>query len=276
MPWTVNDPGRMAELIAMGVDGIISDRPDLLRAVAGSGIDVQGHRGARGLRPENTLPAMEAALDCGVTTLETDCGVSADGVAVLCHDPYLEPRTCRRAGDRAHGEGDAILVSALTVAEIQSGFIADRLPFGGDQRAAADLSPASVSFTLTAGLLDIYVVPTLEQLFAFVDFYADFHRSDPTRSAVADRVRFNIETKIDPPTNGDRGGNVIARRTADPEAFVEAVTATVGAHGYHDRADIQSFDRRTLRLIHERHPEIRTVCLFGGPAPISRGGRARR
>jgi glycerophosphoryl diester phosphodiesterase len=50
---------------------------------------IQGHRGARGLRPENTLPSFEAALDAGALSIETDVHLTADGVPVLIHDPVL-------------------------------------------------------------------------------------------------------------------------------------------------------------------------------------------
>jgi glycerophosphoryl diester phosphodiesterase len=106
--WTINDAPRMLELLQLGVDGIIADRPDLLyQTIAsfdanGDGIpgdlltpdglidparfDAQGHRGGRNLRPENTIPAFEVALDSLVTTLEMDCGLTADNVPVLYHD----------------------------------------------------------------------------------------------------------------------------------------------------------------------------------------------
>ena len=51
--------------------------------------DLQGHRGARGLAPENTLPAFAAALSLGVTTLELDVGVTRDGVVVVSHEREL-------------------------------------------------------------------------------------------------------------------------------------------------------------------------------------------
>jgi glycerophosphoryl diester phosphodiesterase len=58
--------------------------------------EIQGHRGAPYLRPENTLPSFEAALDGGATSLECDVHVTADGVPVLCHDPWVETPTGRR------------------------------------------------------------------------------------------------------------------------------------------------------------------------------------
>src|SRR4051812_47700406 len=63
--------------------------------------DLQGHRGARGLKPENTLPSFEAALDCGVTSIETDIHLTRDGVPVLTHDPQLTDGTAVAALDLA-------------------------------------------------------------------------------------------------------------------------------------------------------------------------------
>ena len=57
--------------------------------------DLQGHRGARGLMPENTLPAFAKALSIGVTTLELDTGVTQDGIVIISHDPSLNPDITR-------------------------------------------------------------------------------------------------------------------------------------------------------------------------------------
>src|SRR6202171_2637976 len=57
--------------------------------------DLQGHRGARGLAPENTLPAFARALAIGVATLELDTAVTRDGVVVVSHDPFLNPDIAR-------------------------------------------------------------------------------------------------------------------------------------------------------------------------------------
>jgi glycerophosphoryl diester phosphodiesterase len=61
-------------------------------------LDVQGHRGCRGLMPENTLPAFEMAIALGVTTLELDLQVTRDGVLVVYHDPKISAARCRRDG----------------------------------------------------------------------------------------------------------------------------------------------------------------------------------
>src|SRR5436190_16423526 len=67
----------------------------LLAGCATRTFDLQGHRGARGLAPENTLPAFERALALGVTTLEMDVGITRDGVMVVGHDPSLNPDIAR-------------------------------------------------------------------------------------------------------------------------------------------------------------------------------------
>lgn len=291
--WTVNDPGRMASLIDRGVDGIISDRPDLLHAVAerhagpegplitGEGLvdrrllDVQGHRGARGLRPENTLPAMEAGLDHLVTTLELDVGVTADGIAVLSHDPYLGPETCRRRDGAGDGVWEPVLIRDLRAAAIQERFVADRLAFGGRQTADRALSPVSRAFAARHGICDPYVVPTLAQTIAFLSFYAAWYDAGDGRLAVgaarralnAAGVRLSIETKWVAGAGRDRRRSIARPRTRSPEAFVDAVGEPITAAGLEARTDLQSFDERTLRRAHVRLPGVRTVLLVGAASP---------
>src|SRR5215813_1273973 len=67
----------------------------LMRLTPADAFDLQGHRGARGLAPENTLPAFVLALSIGVSTLEFDLGLSKDGVLVVHHDSWLNPDTTR-------------------------------------------------------------------------------------------------------------------------------------------------------------------------------------
>jgi glycerophosphoryl diester phosphodiesterase len=75
--------------------------------------DLQGHRGARGLAPENTLSAFATALALGVTTLELDTGVTKDGIVVISHNSALNPDLTRAKDGKWLGKpGPAI--SALT------------------------------------------------------------------------------------------------------------------------------------------------------------------
>jgi glycerophosphoryl diester phosphodiesterase len=80
--------------------------------------DLQGHRGARGLAPENTLPAFATALSIGVSTLELDLAMTSDGVLVVSHDRRLNPDHTRGPdGTFLDGEGPAI--RSLTLAQLQ-------------------------------------------------------------------------------------------------------------------------------------------------------------
>lgn len=285
--WTVNDKPRLLELMRLGVNGIISDRPDLLRQAVeecdanGDGrpgdflnadgliditrFDAQGHRGGRNLRPENTLPAMEVALDFLMSTLELDTGVTKDGVPVLSHDPILDSAKVRRADGQPYTQADEVLIKDLSLAELQSTFIADRLlPGRPDQSNDPTLSPVSTAFAVAANLSHPYVIPSLQQVFDFVAFYVEYYRSGPGRFHPdaerrwknAARVRFNIETKVNPRSE-------FARRTIAPEPFAQAVANVIVANGMQERADIQSFDFRTLLLVQEQFPQVRTVYLFG-------------
>jgi glycerophosphoryl diester phosphodiesterase len=291
--WTVNEIERMHELMAQGVDGIISDRPDLLLQaltefdadgdgtpgdyltaeglIDSSMFDAQGHRGARSLRPENTLPAMEAALDNLMTTLETDAGVTSDGIAVLDHDPYIQIDKCRHLDGSDYTT--PVLIKDLTAAEIQATFVCDqvlddRVP---DQTNDPALSPVAMQFADDIGLADLYTMPTLDQLFDFVDAYIDFyqggagmdHPDAARRAANAMNVRFNIETKLNPRSGVDARGNVYKDRTVDHVTLADTVAATIVARGLEERADVQSFDFRTLLHVQNNYPAIRTVYLFG-------------
>ncbi len=189
--------------------------------------DLEGHRGARGLRPENTLPGFATALEIGVTTLELDTGITEDGVVVVSHDRHV-PALCRDTGPAFSGDpefpyvGD--LIVELTLAQIKT------LDCGSTP------NPNFPGQTLAPGAQ----MPTLAEVFELVDRYGARH------------VQFNIETKIDP-TRPDE--------TVDPETFVEKVTAVIDAYGMTQRSMLQSFDWRTLVEARQQMPQLRLVAL---------------
>lgn len=285
IPWTVNDPVRMRALLELGVAGIITDRPDLLYTelqshdadgdgqpgdlleadgrVDAAHFDLQGHRGARNLRPENTLPAMEAGLDAHVTTLELDVGLTADGVAVVSHDPVINPSHCRRRDGGEYGLDDARRIRDVTLEVVQGEFVCDvTTPSRPTQANARELSPVAVAFAEREGLADPYTMPTLAQVYGFVDFYAAYyrdgpgadHESAPTRAADAARVRLNVETKTNP---------VVPEETIELERFVQTTAKVVVEVGAQARTNIQSFDFRGNLLVQAQFPEIATAYLFG-------------
>lgn len=284
VPWTTNDPEKMRTEIRMGVDGLITDRPDLLqrvlreeRAAAKSAeererlakFDVTAHRGGRGLRPENTLPSFESGLDQLVTTLETDTGVTTDGVSLIWHDQFLSPQSCRRADGKPYTMENRVFTKDISSTEAQKTFICDKLHFGTEQKNDLSLSPVAVAFAKKEGLMSPYVPTYAAQLFQFVNFYVEYYRTGPgkqdahakERAENAERVRFNIETKIMP--EGIPGDDGHTNHTAGPQAFVDALCGAIVKGGMESRSEVQSFDFRTLILVEEQFPKIPTYYLTG-------------
>jgi glycerophosphoryl diester phosphodiesterase len=284
VPYTVDDPAIMDALLKLGVDGIISDNSDLLhqRLAAfdanGDGtpgdyllpdgrvdrtkFDAEGHRGSRGLRPENTLPAFEAGLDNLMNTMETDTGISRDGVPVISHDPFLDPAKCRNADGSSLG-GD-ILIRDLTARHIQHEFTCDlTLPTFPRQTNDPAASPVAVAYA-RAHHLDPYAKPRLQDLFDFAGFYARWFSTGPGRTepgaAVKARnartVHFNVETKINPLPQ-------FASRTVSAAAFERIDDGLIARNHLESRVTLQSFDWRTLLLAQRNHPKIATVALWG-------------
>ncbi len=300
VPWTTNDPEKMRALIRMGVDGLISDRPDILQRVlaeeraAATGaareklahFDVTAHRGGRGLRPENTLPSFESGLDQMVSTLETDTGVTTDHVSLIWHDQFLNPQSCRKADGSAYTMDNRIYIRDLSLAEAQATFICDKLHFGTDQKNDLALSPVSVAFAKKEQMPSPYAPTYAAQLFRFVRFYAAYYREGAgrqqpraaERAANAERVRFNLETKIVPPSSAlpmlvPKGVNMpaamLANHTVEPQVFVDTLTGEIASEHMDKRAEIQSFDFRTLVLVEEQHPLIPTYYLTESPAMLA-------
>jgi glycerophosphoryl diester phosphodiesterase len=276
--WTVDDPDRMRELIRQGIDGIISDRPDLLRNEAEKArasalssedrsyferFDAEGHRGGRDLRPENTLPAFEAGLDNLVTTLETDTGVTKDLVSLISHEQFINPQTCRESNGSQYSTENKVWIKDITMAEAQKRFICDRVFRGPEQKNDLSLSPVAVAFAREKGLVSPYVPTHAAQLFDFAAFYATYYKSGPGKSHPdaerrwhnAAKVRFNVETKITPESSE-------ANHTFGPDVFTRTLGKTIEKAKMEARCDIQSFDFRTLELAQRNYPEIQTVYLI--------------
>jgi glycerophosphoryl diester phosphodiesterase len=189
--------------------------------------DLQGHRGARGLAPENTIAGFKRTLVIGVTTLETDLAVTADGVVVIAHDPKLNPALVRGADGRwLREEGPAI--HSLTLAQLRAYDIGRLNP---DHRYARDWPEQQA--------VDGERFPTLAEFFALAE-------------ASGKPVRFNLEIKITPTSGSD---------TPDPATFARRVIDEVRAAGVAARTTIQSFDWRALVESRKRAPDIATACL---------------
>ena len=197
-------------------------------ALHANAFDLQGHRGARGLAPENTLPGFARALGIGVTTLETDIAISRDGVLLISHDPALNPDITRGPdGQFLAGRGPVIWHTDF--AELQR-YDVGRLKPG---TRYAEQYPAQQPS-------DGARLPQLEELFALAK-----------KPGNAD-VRLALEIKVRPDA---------ADETMAPEPFARALVDAVRAAGLDKRTTILSFDWRALQAVQRAAPEIGTVYL---------------
>jgi glycerophosphoryl diester phosphodiesterase len=187
-------------------------------------VDIQGHRGARGHAPENTLPGFQRALALGVTTLELDVGVTKDGVVVIHHDRALNPDTTRGA-DGAWIAAPGTLIHRLSYAELERYDVGRIRPGSEYARRFPHQQP-----------VDGARIPRLAQLFELAGA----------------SVRFNVETKLSPEAPGE---------TLAPEPFARALIAEIRKAGVEKRSTIQSFDWRTLKVVEREAPEIATSYL---------------
>ncbi len=191
-------------------------------------LDLQGHRGARGLAPENSLAGFELAMQQGVTTLELDIAITRDGVLVIHHDLELNPNHTRDAQGRWL-EKSSPPIFHMSWPEVQSYDIGRIKPGTSYARQFPDQKPA-----------DGTRVPRLADLFARVKALGN------------ERIRFAIETKVRPDSPA---------HTLPPEAFAAAVVNEVRQAGMAGRVQILSFDWRTLQVVQRIAPEIPTVYL---------------
>ena len=291
VPWTTNDPEKMRAVIRLYPDGLISDRPDILQRVLAEErasspeqaarlkhFNVSGHRGGRGLRPENTLPAFESGLDNLIDTIETDTGVTKDRVSLIWHDQFLNPQSCRRADGAAYTLENRVFIRDITMPDAQKTFICDKLHFGPDQKNDLALSPVAVAFAAKEHLISPYVPTYAEELFRFTAFYTDFYRNGSgkhhahaaDRAAAGERVHFNLETKILPPlTDSSLPAEMRENHTVAPQVFVETLCGAIKRNHMEARSDVQSFDFRTLILVEEQFPAIQTFYLTESPRMLS-------
>jgi glycerophosphoryl diester phosphodiesterase len=186
-------------------------------------VDIQGHRGARALFPENTLAGFLAAAELGVTAFELDVGMTSDGVVVVAHDPVLNPDIARDpSGTWLIGTTPAI--RSLTFAQLQR-YDVGRLRPGS--RAAALFPDQQPN--------DGARIPTLAAVLAAL----------PT-------TRFTIEVKTDP-AHPDR--------TASAPALADATLAVIDQANAAGRIMLEAFDWRVQRHVRQRRPDIRLAWL---------------
>jgi glycerophosphoryl diester phosphodiesterase len=199
-----------------------------LAATPAHAFDLQGHRGARGLAPENTLPSFRKALELGVDTIECDMAVTKDDVVVIHHDLRLNPDIAR-GPDGQWLDKPGPNIRDLTFDELQKYDVGRLKPGTKYAQDFPDQQP-----------VDGTRIPRLSDLF------------DLVKKSGNAKVGFDCETKISP---------LEPDATLPPEAFAKRVVAEIRKHGMAERTMIQSFDWRTLQVVQKEAPEIRTMYL---------------
>ncbi len=192
-----------------------------------SGFDLQAHAGGRGAATGESLRAFANSLELGVSTLEFDINITKDGQPLVWHDPMFAPDQCADTGPAFGGDPQypyvGKLVRELTLVQIRM------LDCGKPNREFPQAEV--VRGNKLAILPDIFALTN--------SYHAD--------------VRYNIETKV----QADH-----PETSASPQDFVDAVLAAVRSAGKVDRVEIQSFDWRTLPLVHQADPSIPLVALW--------------
>lgn len=191
-------------------------------------LDIQGHRGARGLVPENTIPAFMRALEEGVTTLELDVVITKDRQVVVSHEPFMSPDICSKPNGQPVSEKEEFNIYQMTYEEVSK---------------------------FDCGLRGNERFPEQEKMAATKPKLVDMFRAVEKHIAENNlaKVSYNIEIKSSP-----KGDDV-----SHPEykEFADIVQAVLDQELSKDRYTLQCFDFRVLTYYHEKYPEVKLVAL---------------
>lgn len=203
-----------------------------------SDFDKEGHRGCRGLMPENTIPGFKKALDIGVNTLEMDVVITKDKQVILSHEPFFNHEiTTKSDGSFVEESEEKNLNIYEMMYEQTQQFDVGMKPhprFPKQQKIAVHK-------------------PKLADVIDSSEAYAK------AKSIAA--PQYNIETKTKPETDNTYHPK--------PDEFVELLVAVIKEKGIEERTIIQSFDTRTLQYLHSKYPTIKTAYLFEPPSEKS-------
>lgn len=192
--------------------------------------DKQAHRGGKSLYPENTIPAMKNALKMNVTTLEMDLAITKDKKVILSHDAFLSPELITKPDG--------------TYIPKDSGFY----------YKIYEMPYAKIK-TFDVGLKKLEGYPDQKKMKAQKPLFSDVIDASESYARELNRPLpfYNIETKTRPFSD-----NIFH---PEPKEFVDLMMKIIIEKKIQDRVIIQSFDPRTLEIIHKEYPKIMTALL---------------
>jgi glycerophosphoryl diester phosphodiesterase len=191
--------------------------------------DLQGHRGARGLFPENSIEAFIGAVELQVNTLEMDVVITKDNQVVVSHEPWISSVICWGLDDKPVAEGKGLNIYKMTYAEVSN------------YNCGSQPHP---DFLLQAKMSTFK--PLLSEVVTEVESNVASLELEP--------VKYNIEIKSTP-----EGDNVFH---PEPMEFVQLVYKQIEASGIKDRTIIQAFDVRALQAIKQIDSSIPVALLI--------------
>lgn len=193
-------------------------------------LDKQGHRGCRGLYPENTIPGFLKAIDLGVTTLEMDLVITKDKKVILSHEPFFNHEiTTLPNGEYVSESNERELnIYEMVYLKVKKYDVGQKVHprFLQQQKIKANK-------------------PLLTEVIDSVEMHAKTNNKQP--------LFYNIETKIQPQTD-----NVYH---PEPQEFVDLMMAVILEKKIQNRVIVQSFDSRSLQYLHQKYPSIKTALL---------------
>lgn len=196
----------------------------------------EGHRGGRGLMPENTIIGMRHAVDLGVTTLEMDTHITKDGKVVVTHDDYLSPAFMLTPEGKEIPKSDAKKYPVYQM----------------------DYSTLK-QFDL--GSKPHLLFPEQQKIKSYIPLLADLIDDVQQYTKGKRQMFYNIETKC-----SAKGDGIV---NPGPEEFVKLLMDVINKKGITPYVVIQSFDKRTLQILHKKYPNVRTSYLVDNKKTVA-------
>ncbi|TYA86776.1 glycerophosphodiester phosphodiesterase family protein [Seonamhaeicola marinus] len=189
-------------------------------------IDIQGHRGCRGLMPENTIEAFRKAIDLGVHTLELDVVVSKDNMVVVSHEPFMNHEMC-------------LAPDGTEITE------AEEKQYNVYQMTFNDLKEFDCGTKVHPRF------PEQEKLKTYKPSLDKVFKMSLAKNP---DIKFNIELKSKPEYD--------EIYTPKPEEFVGLVLDIINKNDVFNQVNLQSFDLRTLEEIKKQAPKMEVALLI--------------